>query len=59
MIGRWSRRGEITHIHTLTPDIVLVSETLKQMDMLEFMVPWEEQMEEASELKKGKYDYPD
>ncbi len=34
---------------TLRPDIVLVSEATKIVVMLELTVPWEEQIEEASE----------
>lgn len=39
----------------LRPNIVLVSESSKQVVMLELTVPWEEKMEEARERKKKKY----
>lgn len=40
---------------TLRPDIVLFSDTSKQVIMLELTVPWEERIEEASERKREKY----
>lgn len=40
---------------TLRPDIVLLSNTSKQVVMLELTVPWEERIEEASERKREKY----
>ena len=39
----------------LRPDIILVSETTKQLFLLELTVPWEERMEEAQERKREKY----
>lgn len=39
----------------LRPDIVLHSESSKQVIMLELTVPWEERMKEASGRKKEKY----
>ena len=39
----------------LRPDIVLVSETSKQVIMLELTVRWEERMEQARERKREKY----
>ncbi|XP_075313231.1 uncharacterized protein LOC142373743 [Odontesthes bonariensis] len=39
----------------LRPDIVLQSESSKQVIMLELTVPWEERMEEASGRKREKY----
>lgn len=40
---------------SLRPDIVIFSEALKQVVMLEPTVPWEERMEEASERKREEY----
>lgn len=40
---------------SLRPDIVLQSESSKQVIMLELTVPWEERMEEASGRKREKY----
>nr|AAN12398.1 polyprotein [Tetraodon nigroviridis] len=39
----------------LRPDIVLHSQSSKQVILLELTVPWEERMEEAYERKAGKY----
>ncbi|XP_076860736.1 uncharacterized protein LOC143513938 [Brachyhypopomus gauderio] len=39
----------------LRPDLVLTSESSKQVVLLELTVPWEERMEEAHERKKAKY----
>lgn len=36
--------------------MVLVSETPRQVDLLELTVPWEDRMEEASERKRAKYE---
>ncbi|XP_073720025.1 uncharacterized protein [Misgurnus anguillicaudatus] len=41
---------------SLRPDIVLVSEATKNLVMLELTVPWEDQMEEAFERKRAKYE---
>lgn len=41
---------------TLKPDIVLVSETTRQVVLLEVTVPWEDWMKEAFERKKAKYE---
>ena len=40
---------------TLRPDIVLFSDSTKQVVLLELTVPWEERMEEANERKRAKY----
>ena len=40
---------------TLRPDIVLWSQSSKQVAMVELTVPWEERTEEAYHLKKTKY----
>lgn len=41
---------------TLRPDIVLVSETTRQVVMLKLTVPWEDRMEKAFERKRAKYE---
>ncbi len=45
------------HIATtsLRPDMIVTSEVLKQLIMLELTVPWEERIEEANERKRAKY----
>ncbi|RXN21104.1 reverse transcriptase [Labeo rohita] len=40
---------------TLRPDMVLTSESTKQVVLLELTVPWEDRIEEAFERKKAKY----
>lgn len=35
--------------------MILLSETTKQLIMLELTVPWEERMDEANESKRAKY----
>lgn len=40
---------------TLRPDVVLVSESTRQVVMLELTVPWEDRLEEAFERKLSKY----
>ncbi|XP_063056077.1 uncharacterized protein LOC134450154 [Engraulis encrasicolus] len=42
-------------VTTLRPDIVLVSESTKQVVLLELTVPWEDRLEEAFERKLSKY----
>lgn len=39
----------------LRPDMIIMSESTKQLIMLELTVPWEERMEEANERKRAKY----
>lgn len=41
---------------TLRPDIVLLSESTKQVVLLELTVPWEDRLEEAFERKLAKYE---
>ena len=41
---------------TLRPDMVLMSETTRQVVLLELTVPWEDRMEEAYERKSAKYE---
>lgn len=42
-------------VTTLRPDIVLVSESTKQVVLMELTVPWEDRFEEAFERKLSKY----
>lgn len=42
-------------VTTLRPDIVLVSDSSKQVVLLELTVPWEDHLEEACERKFSKY----
>ncbi|XP_041920594.1 uncharacterized protein LOC121684601 [Alosa sapidissima] len=39
----------------LRPDMIIVSDSTKQLIILELTVPWEERMEEANERKRAKY----
>ncbi|TWW77675.1 hypothetical protein D4764_12G0010650 [Takifugu flavidus] len=45
------------HIVTtsLRPDMIIISEASKHLNMLELLVPWEERIEEANERKRAKY----
>ncbi|XP_061896833.1 uncharacterized protein LOC133645919 [Entelurus aequoreus] len=40
---------------SLRPDMVLTSESTKQVVLLELTVPWEERIDEANERKRAKY----
>ena len=40
---------------TLRTDIVLFSDSLKQVVLLELTFPWEERMDEANKRKRAKY----
>ncbi|KAJ8008616.1 hypothetical protein DPEC_G00106730 [Dallia pectoralis] len=40
---------------SLRPDMLLISETSKQIILLELTVPWEDRIEEANERKGAKY----
>ncbi|KAJ8004371.1 hypothetical protein DPEC_G00158500 [Dallia pectoralis] len=40
---------------SLRPDMLLISETSKQIILLELTVPWEDRIEEANERKRAKY----
>ncbi|XP_067296477.1 uncharacterized protein [Pseudorasbora parva] len=46
--------GNIT-VTSLRPDMVLTSESTKQVVILELTVPWEDRIEEAHERKRAKY----
>ena len=39
----------------LRPDMIIVSDSTKQLIILELTVPWEERMDEANERKRAKY----
>lgn len=39
----------------LRPDMIILSDSTKQLIMLELTVPWEERMDEANERKRAKY----
>ena len=39
----------------LRPDMTIISDSTKQLIILELTVPWEERMEEANERKRAKY----
>lgn len=39
---------------SIRPDMALVLETTRQVVLLEFTVPWEDQMEEDFKSKRGK-----
>lgn len=54
-IGRQLKFPENIALTTLRPDIVLVSETTRQVVLLELIVAWEDQMEEAFD-RRAKYD---
>ncbi len=41
---------------TLRPDVVLLSDSTKQVVLLELTVPWEDRLEEAFERKLAKYE---
>ena len=42
---------------TLRPDILQVSESTKNIIIMELTVPWEDRLEEAHERKKTKYEH--
>jgi hypothetical protein len=54
-LGKQLRFPEHIVETTLRPDIVLFSDSTKQVVLLELTVPWEERMEEANERKRAKY----
>ena len=55
-LGRQLKFPENIAVNTLRPDMVLVSEATRQVVVLELTVPGEDQMEEASERKRAKYE---
>ena len=46
-----------SHRTTLRPDILLVSESTKNIIIMELTVPWEDCFEEAHERKRTKYEH--
>ena len=55
-LGRQLKFPENIAVTTLRPDMVLVSETTRQVVLLELTVPWEDRIEEAFERKRAKYE---
>ncbi len=55
-LGRQLRFPETIATNTLRPDMVLFSESSRQVVLLELTVPWEDRMEEAFEQKRAKYE---
>ncbi|XP_075315189.1 uncharacterized protein LOC142375145 [Odontesthes bonariensis] len=53
-LGRQLKFPENIAVTTLRPDMVLVSETTRQVVLLELTVPWEDRIEEAFERKRAK-----
>ena len=43
-----------SHRTTLRPDILLVSESTKNIIIMELTVPWEDRLEDANEKKRTK-----
>ncbi|XP_029943214.1 uncharacterized protein LOC115385372 [Salarias fasciatus] len=54
-LGRHFKFPEIILATTLRPDVVLTSESTKQVVLVELTVPWEDRLEEANERKRVKY----
>ncbi|KAJ7995782.1 hypothetical protein DPEC_G00248160 [Dallia pectoralis] len=54
-LGRQLKFPEKIAVTSLRPDIVLWSQTTRQVALIELTVPWEERIEEAHERKLGKY----
>nr|XP_061785060.1 uncharacterized protein LOC133576095 [Nerophis lumbriciformis] len=54
-LGRQLKFPERIARTSLRPDLVLTSDSTKQVVLLELTVPWEDRMEEAHERKKAKY----
>ena len=55
-LGRRLKFPEKITITSLRPDMVLSSESTKQVVLLELTVPWEDRIEEAYARKKAKYE---
>ena len=55
-LGKQLKFPETIVVTTLRPDLVLMSESTRQVVLLELTVPWEDRMEEAFERKRAKYD---
>ncbi|XP_076844394.1 uncharacterized protein LOC143489330 [Brachyhypopomus gauderio] len=54
-LGRQLKFPEYITATSLRPDMVLISESTKQVVLVELTVPWEDRMEEANERKRAKY----
>ncbi|XP_067284127.1 uncharacterized protein [Pseudorasbora parva] len=54
-LGKQLKFPEAVATSTLRPDMLLISETSKQIVLLELTVPWEDRIEEANERKRAKY----
>ncbi|XP_035688709.1 LOW QUALITY PROTEIN: uncharacterized protein LOC118424272 [Branchiostoma floridae] len=54
-LGRQLKFPEHIVATSLRPDMVLVSESTRQVVLLELTVPWEERISEANERKRAKY----
>ncbi|KAJ8011010.1 hypothetical protein DPEC_G00053760 [Dallia pectoralis] len=54
-LGRQLKFPEKIAVTSLRPDIVLWSQTTRQVALIELTVPWEERIEEAHERKLGNY----
>ncbi|XP_061589349.1 uncharacterized protein LOC133454644 [Cololabis saira] len=55
-LGRQLKFPENIAVTTLRPDMVLGSESTRQVVLLELTVPWKDRMEEAFERKRAKYE---
>ena len=55
-LGKQLKFPETITVTTLRPDLVLMSESTRQVILLELTVPWEDRMEEAFERKRAKYE---
>ncbi|XP_038147774.1 uncharacterized protein LOC119787807 [Cyprinodon tularosa] len=54
-LGRQLRFPDYIAATTLRPDMVLSSNSTRQVVLLELTVPWEDRIEEAQERKRAKY----
>ncbi|XP_024141063.1 uncharacterized protein LOC112154399 [Oryzias melastigma] len=54
-LGRQLKFPEHIATTALRPDMVLTSQSSKQVVLIELTVPWEDRMEEANERKRAKY----
>ncbi|TWW64138.1 hypothetical protein D4764_03G0011460 [Takifugu flavidus] len=54
-LGRQLKFPEHISTTSLRPDMVLTSESTKQVVLVELTVPWEDRLEEANERKRAKY----
>nr|BAC82598.1 reverse transcriptase [Takifugu rubripes] len=54
-LGRQLNFPEHISATSLCPDMVLTSESMKQVVLVELTVPWEDRLEEANERKRAKY----